>query len=526
MSNGLSVNMNNPQIGVKKPVFGSNPLNLPSKPGMPAALPDEFVKTTVATEPQIPENAQISAHITSHEQQTEQPETAQTPAQPAQGDVSLTGKEPKKKKSVKGLLYSAGGAILLAGGYLLLTSASKSGTSFKKFFNKIGDWMEKSELFDMQKIRANLKNPDTTLGKVAQKSKEGIDIFSAVTGNFNVWKDKIAEKVLTLGDNKFGRAFIDGCRNIYRDISILTIDTAYSLGRHKIENFYVPLKRLGAKGEAASKHIDEAMKIFGENFSKKARATRYDEVEKFSAKFSEGLNSKMGLDFLTSKENLSEYVVNRETKALIQSTDKALEKARTQIMEKIDAAIAALKSSGATDKEIKSFEKQRAAVLKTLTKANSYEGSPFIVKMAELATGSATTDVINAFGISSVILGANILGEKDHDKRISKTLTLGIPVLGGIGMSIVGSSLMWSAPLAIALGLGSAKIFSIGGNMLNNMRKDYAERQSLIKAAMDAYKKDMFDTPENNGENFTPGFKANAIVDPNIFLARPVPTQA
>lgn len=125
------------------------------------------------------------------------------------------------------------------------------------------------------------------------------------------------------------------------------------------------------------------------------------------------------------------------------------------------------------------------------TEMDAYE------KMAELRVGSAPTDIL---GILAPVAIATwlVTSAKTKDERVSKTLTQGIPIIGGIATTYYGTTRMFTGPKNIALGLGTAYILNIIGTQLDNWYKSYLEKQSVFKAtlaSLKAYQEKYKETP-------------------------------
>ena len=131
------------------------------------------------------------------------------------------------------------------------------------------------------------------------------------------------------------------------------------------------------------------------------------------------------------------------------------------------------------------------------TEMDAYE------KMSELRVGSAPTDILGIFapiGIATWL----VTNAKTKDERVSKTLTQGIPILGGIATTYYGTTRMFTGPKNIAMGLGTAYALNIIGTQLDNWYKSYCEKQSLFKttlASLKAYQEKYKENPPEVAKN-------------------------
>ena len=112
---------------------------------------------------------------------------------------------------------------------------------------------------------------------------------------------------------------------------------------------------------------------------------------------------------------------------------------------------------------------------------NAYE------KMAELRVGSAPTDILGI--LFPVALGMGlVINAKTKDEKMSKTLTQGIPICGGIATAYYGTTRMFTGPKNMAMGLATAYILNVIGTQVDNFYKSYREKQSLFKSALESLK--------------------------------------
>lgn len=113
------------------------------------------------------------------------------------------------------------------------------------------------------------------------------------------------------------------------------------------------------------------------------------------------------------------------------------------------------------------------------TEMNAYE------KMAELRVGSAPTDILGI--LFPVALGMGlVINAKTKDEKMSKTLTQGIPILGGIATAYYGTTRMFTGPKNMAMGLATAYILNVIGTQVDNFYKSYREKQSLFKSTLES----------------------------------------
>lgn len=113
---------------------------------------------------------------------------------------------------------------------------------------------------------------------------------------------------------------------------------------------------------------------------------------------------------------------------------------------------------------------------------NSFE------KLAELQVGSVPTDILGIIG-PATIATAMVVSADNKEQRVSKTLTQGIPILGGIATSYYGTTRGWTGAKNLMLGLGTGYLLNIIGAKTDELYKKYAEKQNVLKSAFEAFNK-------------------------------------
>lgn len=109
-------------------------------------------------------------------------------------------------------------------------------------------------------------------------------------------------------------------------------------------------------------------------------------------------------------------------------------------------------------------------------------------KLAELSVGSAPTDIIGILWPTA--LGAALVVNADtSDKKISKALTQGIPILGGVGVTYYGTLRGFTGVKNLVLGLASMELLNIIGTKVDGLVKKYRVEQKKLKAAFESLTK-------------------------------------
>lgn len=139
------------------------------------------------------------------------------------------------------------------------------------------------------------------------------------------------------------------------------------------------------------------------------------------------------------------------------------------------------------EKVFDSFEGRAHKITKGINKATELESEDLHEKCAEFAVGSAPSDLVS-FLLPVGVAGYAISRGKNKDERVSATLTAGIPILGSIGTMMYGTVRMFTGAKNIGFGLGTGLILGILGNTCDKLYKDYKEKRSFTKMAVEAYR--------------------------------------
>ena len=109
-------------------------------------------------------------------------------------------------------------------------------------------------------------------------------------------------------------------------------------------------------------------------------------------------------------------------------------------------------------------------------------------KLAELRVGSAPTDLLGILGPTA--LGTLlVVNSKDTDERISKTLTQGIPILGGVATTYYGTIRGFTGAKNLILGLTTGYLLNVIGSKTDELVKKYRTEQTKLKKAFESFTK-------------------------------------
>ena len=140
-------------------------------------------------------------------------------------------------------------------------------------------------------------------------------------------------------------------------------------------------------------------------------------------------------------------------------------------------------------KESKEYKKLAKKVLKannSLSKTVNTESQLLYEKFIELSVGSATSDTL-FFLVPAAGFGYNLCKSKDKEERISKTLTVGVPLVAGLGVSFVSAAKMDNAIKSLFVGTISGWILNFLGKKIDNYRKKIKQQREFNRQAREFY---------------------------------------
>lgn len=273
---------------------------------------------------------------------------------------------------------------------------------------------------------------------------------------------------------KHRKALID---ELYGAKSVISndIDDVYSL----IKQSYNDLKLdINPKNEKAVGIVKEITQLFkdAKNLSGK------DEITIRQSLTTKVMNLLLELRATTEKfgddKKTIEVVTNKIENMFDRLSDKSMKKGLAQ------DTITLLKSNPKQYAQAKKLMEKMNGKLNT---AVSSEIASF-EKLAELQVGSVPTDILGILVPSAIATGL-IINSDNKNERISTTLTQGIPILGGIGVSYYGTTRGFTGVKNLALGIATTLVLNTIGTKADELFKKYVEKQNTLKTAFDSWTK-------------------------------------
>ncbi|UKI42535.1 MAG: hypothetical protein L6V95_06395 [Candidatus Melainabacteria bacterium] len=143
---------------------------------------------------------------------------------------------------------------------------------------------------------------------------------------------------------------------------------------------------------------------------------------------------------------------------------------------------------GKDSKEYKKLAKKVLNANNSLSKTVNTESQLLYEKFIELSVGSATSDTL-FFLIPAAGFGYNLCKSKDKEERISKTLTVGVPLIAGLGVSFVSAAKMDNAIKSLFVGTVSGWILNFFGRKIDDFRKKLKQQKEFNQQAREFYMK-------------------------------------
>lgn len=398
------------------------------------------------------------------------------------GDVNTETSNIGKKKLFGIIGISVGSAALLS--LVALFTLSKGFSSgFSKKFSLISEQFKKiiEELSDQSKQLTQAQKLKLKITKKLQPLAEYMEASSNITAIKDSAMNKLLKKLkMESVVNKINKFFKD-------KIVLKTKNNAYQsaeLSVVELSNYLEKLAKQENKPELLEKS-KEIAKIYFKHFSLKSHVSRsernWEEMKNLSESVYKNLFNKDGR-LLKNFKQLKTYVTTDLTTNERIQLQKELSNGKNALKTKIDETFELISPQ---QKEI--LQKYVSKTGKRLNHAIESEIKAFN-KLAEIRVGSVSTDILGIIAPSA--LATAMIVESDNKKeRIGTALTKGIPIFGAIGASYYGATRGFTGAKNLALGLATGYVLNVLGRIANDGYKKYAERQTVLQKAFDAWNK-------------------------------------
>lgn len=388
------------------------------------------------------------------------------------------------------------------------------------FFSK-GNFRAKIDILNKEAKKINLDTANKKFlsfwTKIKNKVTEKItNVLTKVNDWFSPWMNNpVAIRDIGIEEacDKFHLSKVTNwLKRFYQKLSIGTIDSMYSKSSNKFSQAYLELEKT-IENLASSKKIDEAKKeallkslkgissTFESGFSQINRNKRFKSAKEklecakkvvrdylFDYKKGDGIKGyfkkhsmlfgkdKKYISFnlpeiFKKKKKLSEAVLSQYS-----TIDKGFKDQLKELAEIM----------GKESKEYKKLAKKVLKANNSLSKTVNTESQLLYEKFIELSVGSATSDTL-FFLVPAAGFGYNLCKSKDKEERISKTLTVGVPLVAGLGVSFVSAAKMDNAIKSLFVGTISGWILNFLGKKIDNYRKKIKQQREFNRQAREFY---------------------------------------
>ena len=398
--------------------------------------------------------------------------------------------KPSKKKKRRRII-AASSTVLVLGALTMLANPRGSG----KAMAKLKKLQAQFELKMHQNKDKFLKSKLYEFGKnVTGTAEKGMNVYFNLNSgkdiviqemciNANkkypefITKNETLHKIVKKTDEIFVKIFEKPHKKItewFDSISIATVKKDYRKANADLDLLNEELKifrnKLSKKDQATfDKKLQEIMKS-REAFDQSTMLNRLAEQGKMMEFLPEDLWNKMYNKKDGFAKNSTNFWVRDsliDQKALVeQEGEKRIAKLFGNKDKKgLYDEIVDLCRKNLNEEEIKLLEKDMAQSLKKLKKANESECAKYFDKKRDLVVGSAPTDILTQiFGLG---ICSWAVSRAEKEDRVQTLVTKGLPIITGLGSSLVFSALLFPAGPSLIAGVGVSAVTGVVCHLIN-----------------------------------------------------------
>lgn len=398
-------------------------------------------------------------------------------------------KDTKKKKSRKKAII-ASSTVLVLGALTFALNPTSSGKILSKLKNLQASLDLKIQRSKEDFVKGNLFK---FFKKASDKVEKGLNF----TYNLNSGKDVIF-KDLCANNNKKYPEFLTKNKTVHKIVKAIDdgFVKVFKKPHEKITSWFDKISQSTVKKKysSASKRMD-ALEAFIKTYKEKLPANKQSLVDEKLAEISrarQAFSEEKVLERLKNQEklmgNLEKDVWNKiynkkdgfaknstsfwAQDALV-SQKAQVEKEGNELVSRVlgskdkkglyDDVIGIFKDKLEPD-EMKRLETGLKDVSTKLKKANHSECFEYFDKKRDLVLGGAPTDIVTA--LTGMGLCGVAVARADKENRWSKAFKSGVPVLIGLGSSLVFSALLYSGGVGLLLGAAIGGVANIGCDLI------------------------------------------------------------
>lgn len=321
---------------------------------------------------------------------------------------------------------------------------------------------------------------------------EKIDFFSGAVSVKDLFLQKLWDKT------SFTKKLSEDITNLFERVSLKKYEKAYSKSLVRFDKMhadYANLNRnLSPEDAKKANGLIEILKTnYDKAFSANSRRIRYAQTQEDLS----GLHHEV---WNSTAKNIKGYVTDKKSYQVSIAVEKAAPAKlklsqevaiqRDNIVPNIEELLTIYKKH-LSEKEYLQVEKLSKKLIKSLDVAIDTETDKLFDKIRDLKLGAAPADVASILTSVLVIIYGLSHAEND-DERASIALKLGIPLLGGMIVSLYCTIGLISAGPSLAVGAISGLAISKFGEILDKMRKD--KNTNTLEIAKRALPEDLLPT--------------------------------
>ena len=333
----------------------------------------------------------------------------------------------------------------------------------------------------------------THLQKVQLFIFEKINFFSGAVSVKDVFLQKIWDKT------SFTKKLSEDITNLFERVSLKKYEKAYSKSLVRFDKMHADYAHLNGKlspedAKKANGLIEKLKTNYDDAFSANARRIRYAQTqEDLSGLHHEVWNSTAGniKGYVTDKKSYQVSIAEEKASPAKIKLSQKVADYRKGIVPNVEELLTIYKKH-LSEKEYLHIEKSSEKLIKSLDVAIDTEADKLFDKIRDLKLGAAPADVASILTSILYVIHDLSSNAENNDERASIALRSGIPILGGMLISLYCTIGLISAGPSLAVGIISGLAISKFGEILDKMRKD--KNTSTLDIAKKALPEDLLPT--------------------------------
>lgn len=393
--------------------------------------------------------------------------------------------EDKKKKKIKKRAIAATSAVLVLGTLTMFLNPKSSG----KIIQKLKIWQNKLEVQSTKSKDNFLKS---SLYKFYKKTINGIEKACNVYFNMNSGKDVVFQSMCTNSNKKYPE-FLTKNKTVHNIVK--TLDDGFvkifKKPHEKITEFFDNISKSTVKNKykKASRDLDqfeETIKLLREKLPSNKRKlvdSKLKEIAKSREVFSEtkvlerlrnqeslmsGLSDDLWKRIYNKKDGFAKDKTTFWVQEALKPQKAQVEKEGSKIIEKFFGNkgknglyddVLDIYRKHLSKEDMKILDDGFKTASKKIKKANYSECFEYFDRKRDMVVGGAPTDIVTQlFGVGLCGLAVT---RADKEKRLQKAFTTGLPIITGLGSSLIFSALLYSGGVGLLAGAAVGGVTNI-----------------------------------------------------------------